>query len=103
MPTEQMDPLARQEIRLVRLEEQVRALSADVVELKEELRQFRRALISELRAAHKAKQARTELWLALLQPKTLIPIAIIVLSLVAAGAGLAFSWGEFSITSTDEP
>ena len=90
-------PISLYEVRLVRLEEQVRALAADVVELKDEMRDFRNALIRELRAGHKARQARTDLWLAILQPKTLIPLSIIVVSLVAAASGLVFSWGDFQV------
>ena len=85
------------EVRLVRLEEQVRALSEDVAELKEDLREFRSALISELRASHQAKQSRTELWMAALQPRTLVPLAVIVVSIVAAMSGLAFTWGDFTV------
>jgi len=96
-PTNALDPISRQEVRLVRLEEQVKALSEDVAELKTELREFRSALISELRASHQAKQKRTELWLAVLQPKTLIPLAVIIVSVIAATSGLVFSWGDIQI------
>ncbi len=95
--TSSLDSLGRQEVRLVRLEEQVKALSNDVAELKEELRAFRAALMRELRAGHKAKEARAKVWLQLLDPKTLIPLAIIVISGVAAGSGMVFSWGDFEI------
>jgi len=81
----------------VRLEEQVKALAEDVTELKEELRSFRSALMRELRASHKAKEARAQVWLQALQPKTLIPLAIIVVSALAAGSGMVFSWGDFQI------
>jgi hypothetical protein len=101
-PTSTLDASGRQEVRLVRLEEQVKALAGDVGELKEELRAFRRAILAELRAHAKAKEARMQLWLALLQPKTLIPLCIIVVSVLAAGSGMAFTWGDFEIGSKSE-
>jgi len=101
-PTSTLDASGRQEVRLVRLEEQVKALAGDVGELKEELRAFRRAILAELRAHAKAKEARMQLWLALLQPKTLIPLCIIVVSVLAAGSGMAFTWGEFQIGSNEQ-
>jgi len=101
-PTSTLDAVSRQEVRMVRLEEQVKALSADVSELKEELRAFRRALVSEIRAQTKARESRMQLWMAVLQPKTLIPLCIIVVSVLAAGSGMAFTWGEFEIGSKKE-
>jgi len=101
-PTSTLDAASRQEVRLVRLEEQVKALAGDVGELKEELRAFRRAILSELRSQAKAKEARIQLWREVLQPKTLIPLCIIVVSVLAAGSGMAFTWGDFEIGSKPE-
>ena len=101
-PTSTLDAASRQEVRLVRLEEQVKALAGDVGELKEELRAFRRAILSELRSQAKAKEARIQLWREVLQPKTLIPLCIIVVSVLAEGSGMAFTWGDFEIGSKSE-
>ena len=101
-PTSALDPISRQEVRLVRLEEQVKALAEDVAELKEELRAFRHALMKEFRDSRKQRAARAEIWMQVLQPKTLIPLAIIVVSVIAAGSGIAFSWGDFQIGHKDE-
>ena len=85
------------DVRLARLEGKVAALQDDVNELKAELRAFRQALIRELRQNSKDKAARQAVLLQAMQPKTLIPLAIIIVSGIAAASGLAFSWGDFTI------
>lgn len=82
---------------MARLEERVGAMASDITELKEELRAFRIALMRELKSQSRAREARLELCHAALQPKSLIPLAIIVVSLIAGASGMMFSWGDFEI------